>query len=124
MCVAAQMLAGGVESAVVSLVVRDPMPTHVTLAAAAAVAYLVVFGSLVGFTAFTYLLRTTRAAVATSYAYVNPVIAVALGVVFLGERLDPASGVGAAIILAAVLLVTRSKATRPATAPATARRTA
>jgi drug/metabolite transporter (DMT)-like permease len=115
MCVAAQMLAGGVESSIVSVAVRDPMPSNVTFAAVAAVAYLVVFGSIIGFTAYTFLLRNTRAAVATSYAYVNPVIAVALGVAFLGERLDPASGIGAAIILAAVLLVTRSKASRVAT---------
>jgi drug/metabolite transporter (DMT)-like permease len=115
MCVAAQMITGGVGASIVSVVARDPMPKNVGFAGIAAVAYLVVFGSIIGFTAYTYLLRNTRAAIATSYAYVNPVVAVGLGVAFLGERLDPASGVGAAIILAAVLLVTRSKAKRAPT---------
>jgi drug/metabolite transporter (DMT)-like permease len=125
MAVAAQMIAGGVGATMVSVLARDPMPTSVTWSAIAAVGYLVVFGSIIGLTAYTYLLRNTRAAIATSYAYVNPVVAVGLGVAFLHERLDAASGVGAAIILAAVLLVTRSKARtasasspRPLPAPA------
>jgi drug/metabolite transporter (DMT)-like permease len=118
MCVASQMITGGVGSAIVSVVARDPMPKNVGITAVVAVAYLVVFGSIVGFTAYTYLLRNTRASIATSYAFVNPVVAIGLGVAFLRERLDPASGVGALVILAAVVLVTRSKASRaPASVP-------
>jgi drug/metabolite transporter (DMT)-like permease len=115
MCVATQMITGGVGSAIVSIAARDPMPHDVGVAAIAAAVYLAVFGSIIGFTAYTYLLRNTRASIATSYAFVNPVVAIALGVAFLHERLDSASGVGAAIILAAVLLVTRSKAARAET---------
>ena len=58
-----------------------------TLRSVVAVAYLIVFGSLVGFSAYGYLLRTTSPAVATSYAYVNPLVAMALGVIaFAGQR--------------------------------------
>ena len=75
-----------------------------------AVAYLCVFGSLVGFTAYSYLLAHTRPAVATSYAYVNPVIAVVLGVALAGEHFGATSLVGAVVVLAAVALVGRGKA--------------
>jgi drug/metabolite transporter (DMT)-like permease len=72
-----------------------------------ALAYLAIFGSLAGFSAYSYLLHHTRTVVATSYAYVNPVIAVGLGAAFAGERLDGAGALGAVTILAAVLLITR-----------------
>ena len=82
------------------------------LRASAALAYLCVFGSLVGFSAYSYLLANTRPAVATSYAYVNPVIAVVLGVVLAGEHFGATSVVGAAIVLAAVVLVLAARASR------------
>jgi drug/metabolite transporter (DMT)-like permease len=113
MSTAAQMLAGGAMMTVVSFATGEKIAPSPTAGSIAAIAYLVVFGSLVGFSAYVFLLRHTRPTVATSYAYVNPVIAIALGVVFAGERLDLASGAGAAIVLLAVLLLTRSKA-RPA----------
>ncbi len=53
----------------------------------AALAYLIVFGSIVGYTAYQYLLTHTRPAVASSYAYVNPVVAVLLGTVLVDEEL-------------------------------------
>ena len=70
-----------------------------------AVIYLCLFGSLLGFTAYSYLLEHTRPAVATSYAYVNPVIAVALGVMLAGERFGVTSAIGGAVVLGAVALV-------------------
>ena len=100
----AQMLGGGVSTLLTSIVLHEPMG-HPTARTWAAAAYLLVFGSLLGFMAYSYLLAHTRPAVATSYAYVNPVIAVLLGVVFAGERFGVQSAVGAAIILAAVALV-------------------
>jgi drug/metabolite transporter (DMT)-like permease len=76
--------------------------------------YLTVFGSLVGFTAFAYCLDKLPASTVGTYAYVNPVVAVALGAVFLGEPLSAGIVGGAALILVAVVLSTTG---RPAAAP-------
>jgi drug/metabolite transporter (DMT)-like permease len=76
----------------------------------AAVVYLTIFGSLVAFSAYMLLLRHMRPVVATSYAYVNPVVAIVLGVAFAGERLGLANLAGAAIVLAGVVLVGVSRA--------------
>jgi drug/metabolite transporter (DMT)-like permease len=70
-------------------------------------AYLAVFGSLVGFTAFAYCLNELPAATVGTYAYVNPVVAVALGATFLGEPLSAGLLAGGALILVAVVLTTR-----------------
>jgi drug/metabolite transporter (DMT)-like permease len=109
---AAQMLGGGAALLVVSLCLHEHTASGSVTGAAgvgtrslAALAYLAVFGSLVGFSAYSLLLKHTRPVVATSYAYVNPVIAVVLGVAFAGERFGLASFLGAAIVLAAVVLV-------------------
>jgi len=101
---ATQMLTGGVAMLVVSLALHEP-PATPTLRTTLAVGYLCVFGSLIGFTAYSYLLRHTRPAVASSYAYVNPVIAVVLGIALAGERFGVQSAVGALVVLAAVALV-------------------
>ncbi|NUN48995.1 MAG: EamA family transporter, partial [Candidatus Brocadiae bacterium] len=95
-------------------------PAAVTPASAAAVLYLVVFGSLVGFSAFIWLLRVTTPAIATTYAYVNPLVALALGWAFLGESIPPRVAAGAAVILGAVALISRSAppAGNPAGQPA------
>lgn len=111
-----QMLTGGLVMIPVSLALREPFVLG-TPRAMAAVVYLVSFGSLLGFTAFSYLLEHTRPAVATSYAYVNPVIAVLLGVALLHEQFGLQSGVGAAIVLAAVVLVQRPAARKTVAAP-------
>ena len=113
---AAQMLAGGALMAIVSVAMGE----HVRAAPAArtigALAYLAIFGSLAAFSAYNYLLKHTRMAFATSYAYVNPILAVALGVGFAGERLDAMGAIGAVTVLAAVLMITR--APRAPAAPA------
>ena len=74
-----------------------------------AIAYLIVFGSLIGFTSYTWLLQKVPVAKVATYAYVNPVVAVILGALFLGERLLGNEWVGMAIILPAVVLVTSSR---------------
>jgi drug/metabolite transporter (DMT)-like permease len=112
---AAQMLGGGAALLVVSLCLHEPLAWGAALPSArslAAIAYLAIFGSLVGFSAYSLLLKHTRPVVATSYAYVNPVIAVVLGVAFAGERFGAASFAGAAIVLAAVVLVGLARAGR------------
>ena len=68
--------------------------------------YLAVFGSIVGFGAYVYLLDKVRPAIATSYAYVNPPIAVLFGVMLGGEALHARDLVAMAIILAGVVLIT------------------
>ena len=73
------------------------------------VGYLIVFGSLVGFTAFAYCLNELPASTVGTYAYVNPMVAVALGRVFLGEPLSAGIVGGAALILIAVVLSTTAR---------------
>ena len=67
--------------------------------------YLVLVASLAGFTAYVYLLTHASPARAATYAYVNPVVAVALGALFGGERLNPRVGLAAAVIVGAVALI-------------------
>jgi drug/metabolite transporter (DMT)-like permease len=110
---ASQMLCGGALMALVSLALGEHAHAAPSAKAIGAVAYLAIFGSLAGFSAYNYLLHHTRTVVATSYAYVNPVIAVALGVALLGERLDAMGALGAVTILAAVLMITRGKQAPP-----------
>ncbi len=74
-----------------------------------AIAYLSVFGSIVGLSAYTYLLQHVPVTKVSTYAYVNPIIAVLLGVVLLHERLAPAEVLGMATIVAAVAMVILSR---------------
>jgi drug/metabolite transporter (DMT)-like permease len=84
-------------------------PADVAFRSIVAWAYLTVFGSLVGFTAYVWLLKATTPARASTYAYVNPVVAVVLGWAFAGEPITPRVLLAAAaIILAVVIIVTRS----------------
>jgi drug/metabolite transporter (DMT)-like permease len=69
--------------------------------------YLIVFGSLVGFTAYIWLLGATTAARVSTYAYVNPVVAVLLGWAFAGEPMTLRTALAAAVIVAAVALIIR-----------------
>jgi drug/metabolite transporter (DMT)-like permease len=78
--------------------------------------YLVLVASLGGFTAYAYVLRHATAARASTYAYVNPVIAVALGAVYAGEPLSPRIMVAAATIVGAVALIVSAGAPKPAPA--------
>ena len=78
-----------------------------------AVGYLIVFGSLVAFTAFTWLLRVSTPSRVATCAYVNPVVAVLLGWAFAGERLGPRSLVAASIIIVGVALITTGDRQRP-----------
>lgn len=86
-----------------------------------ALAYLVVFGSLVAFTAYSWLLQHAPVSLVATYAYVNPVVAVLLGAVFLAEPITPSILVGAAIILAAVAFIVTREGARQRTSRAAAR---
>ena len=103
-----KMLAGGVLLTATGLVLGEAprvSPEMFTAKAILAWVYLIVFGSIIGFSAFTYLLRvTTPSKVATS-AYVNPLVAVLLGWALLGESVTPRTLVAAAIIVGGVMLI-------------------
>ncbi len=114
---AVQMLAGGALLMVVAVVIGEPAradPSSFSTASLAAMAYLVVFGSLVAFSAYTWLLQHTSVSVVSTYAYVNPVVAVFLGAVVLNESVKPSMLIGATIVLAAVAFIVSRGATRPA----------
>ena len=112
-----QMLVGGALLIVVALAIGEPAradPSSFSTASLVAMAYLVVFGSLVAFSAYTWLLQHAPVSRVATYAYVNPVVAVLLGAVALGEAVTPSMLIGAAIILAAVAFIVTRGATRPA----------
>ena len=94
-------------------------PAAVPWTAWAALAYLVVFGSALGFGSYLYLLRRVPPAVVATYAFVNPVVAMTLGWAFGGEALGPRTFAAAAVVLAAVALITTAPpAVRAVVAPA------
>jgi len=81
--------------------------------------YLVVMGSVVGFTAYAWLLRVAPISLVVTHQYVNPLVAIALGMLFLGERPSPWSLAGALVVIAAVYVAIRAefpRKTRPANA--------
>ena len=101
---AAEMLTGGLLLGLLSLLTREQWraPTPASLWA---LLYLIVAGSLLAYSAYMYLVAHTRPALATSYAYVNPLVAVLLGVGFGGEHLSPLGWVALVVILLGVVLV-------------------
>ncbi len=76
-------------------------------------AYLVVFGAVVAFSAYVWLVANVRISLVATYAYVNPVIAVLLGWLILGERISLVTVVGGLVVVAAVAIVIRSERTAP-----------
>lgn len=106
---ASEMLCGGAVLMALSLAMGEQFSAPPQPLALAAWIYLVVFGSLVAFSAYLYLLAHASAAVATSYAFVNPVIALALGVLLGGEALTGGEWLACSVILAGVLLIFRGK---------------
>ena len=106
---ALQLLVSGTAFAVLSAATGELARWHPALVSARSLlglGYLVVFGSLVGFTCYIYMIRSTSAAKASTYAYVNPVIALVLGWALLGEPLSRQTLLAAAVILVGVALIT------------------
>lgn len=111
------MLAAGVFFSAASLAAGDHRAialTDVSLRSVAGLAYLAIFGSVIAYSAYIWLLQVSSPARVATYAYVNPVIAVFLGWAFAGESLTVRTLIAAGVILAAVILIT--------TAPQPARR--
>jgi drug/metabolite transporter (DMT)-like permease len=113
-----QMLAGGV-----ALIVVAPLrgelaqldPATFSVQSLIAFAYLVVFGSLIAYSAYTWLLQNTSVSLVATYAFVNPVVAVLLGALILAEPITPTIVIGAAVIVVAVaFIIFRQNAARRA----------
>jgi drug/metabolite transporter (DMT)-like permease len=101
-----EMLTGGIALLVAGSMIGEIGRTNVdafSLRSLVALAYLIVFGSLVAFTAFTWLLANVPVSTVGTYAYVNPIVAVALGAVLLSEPITPRTLIAAAIIIGAVV---------------------
>ncbi|NLE51254.1 MAG: drug/metabolite exporter YedA [Chloroflexi bacterium] len=115
-----EMLAGGLWLALAGTLAGEWSQLDVsaiTMKSALALAYLAVFGSLLAFTAYVWLLRNTTPARATSYAYVNPIVALFLGATLAGEEISVRTIVAAAIIIGSVVLLTSSRAERKPVEP-------
>lgn len=105
MASAAQMLAAGTVLLVASAVSGERLAAPPDVAGWGALAYLIGFGSIVGFSAYVYLFKHVRPAAATSYAYVNPVVAVLLGMAFADEHVGLEETLAMAVIVGAVVLI-------------------
>jgi drug/metabolite transporter (DMT)-like permease len=106
-----QLGTAGVVMTAIGFLVGESIVSPPSTTSWIALIYLAVMGSLVAFTAFVYLMNTVRPALATSYAYVNPIVAVALGLSLGNETITGAIFVALPLILAAVALVARSART-------------
>jgi drug/metabolite transporter (DMT)-like permease len=118
---AAQMLSGGVMLVFASVIAGDFRGFHpqaVSPGAWAALAYLIVFGSIIGFTAYIWLLHHESPTKVGTYAYVNPVVAVLVGYFLGGEALGPRTLLGTLCVLVSVVLITRTGARKPVGAEA------
>ncbi len=116
---AAQMLTGGVMLVLASGLAgnfRGFRPSAITWGAWVALAYLIVFGSIIGFTAYVWLLHHESPTKVGTYAYVNPVVAVLVGYFLGGEALGPRTVLGTLCVLVSVVLITRPGARKAAPA--------
>jgi drug/metabolite transporter (DMT)-like permease len=108
MSTAMQMLAGGGLMLLVGLLTGEAAaldPTAVSARSVASLVYLVIFGSMVAFSAYVWLLRVSTPARVGTYAYVNPVVALFLGWAFAGESLSGRTLLAAGLILTSVMLI-------------------
>ena len=109
-----EMISGGALLTLASLLSFEWygfQPSEASLQSLVAFVYLVTFGSLVGFTSYIFLLKATTLAKVSTYAYVNPIIAVILGWAIAQEELTLRTLIAAAIIVAAVVVITTYRAT-------------
>jgi len=106
-----QVLFAGIGNGIFAFLNHDLSRAVWTPRGIGAIAYLVVGGSLIGYTAYIYILGHAPTAKVSTYAYVNPVVAVFLGWLVLGERVDAYILAGSAIVVASVILVTSAPVT-------------
>ena len=118
---AMQSLCGGVALWIAGFLSGEVSPVHfatISLRSWLALGYLIVFGSLMGFTAYIYILKNSTATRVATYAFVNPVVALFLGWLLLGEGITLRTILAAGVILTAVLLVITAPHRKPVTARA------
>ncbi len=106
---AAQMLCASIALLAFGFLSGEHLPSHPSTRATLALIYLAVFGSIIAFSAYLYVLKHARPALATSYAYVNPPVAVLLGVLLAGEHVGALDLGGMAIIVVGVVAITLGK---------------
>ncbi|NIF31238.1 drug/metabolite exporter YedA [Enterobacter sp. Cy-643] len=111
---AVEMLAAGIVALSLAALTGERLTTMPDTSGWLALGYLALFGSMISISAYMYLIRNVSPAVATSYAYVNPVVAVLLGTTFAGESLSAIEWLALGIIIFAVVLVTLGKYLFPA----------
>jgi drug/metabolite transporter (DMT)-like permease len=117
---AMEMIAGGALLWVVGLAVGEGRRLDVSAIStrsAVALGYLVVFGSLIGFSAYIWILKVSTPARVSTYAYVNPIVAVLLGTVFAGELITTRVVVAAVVIVGAVALIITARSRRTGPVP-------
>jgi drug/metabolite transporter (DMT)-like permease len=108
-----QMLCGGAILVMAGLAYGDAdswNPANVSLRSFLSLLYLVFFGSILALTCYLWLLRTVAPALASTYAFVNPVVAVAIGTLVLAEPVSPRLLVASALIVAAIAIIVHRKA--------------
>lgn len=110
MNVAAQMLCASVALALMAFISGEHLPAHVPAQSLVALVYLAIFGSIIAFSAYLFLLRAVRPALSASYAYVNPPVAVLIGALVAGEHVGTLELAGMLVILLGVALITLAKA--------------
>jgi drug/metabolite transporter (DMT)-like permease len=109
MAVALEMLIAGAALTLAGLLLGEAPRVHVTPRAVWAVGWLILAGSILGYSSYIWLLNHVPAAKVSTYAYINPIIAVVLGWLFLGETLDWRIAAGTAVILGGVAAVNAAK---------------
>jgi len=116
----AQMLVGGILLAVAAAVFGEFRGVHIEVVSRGAwlaLAYLIVAGSIIGFTAYVWLLHHESPTKVGTYAYVNPVVAVIVGYFLGGETVGPRTLLGTLLVLVSVVVITTTRATKPAAPP-------
>lgn len=112
---AMQMLTGGGALMIGAVIRGERWPAHASVESWLALVYLLVFGSLIAFTAYNWLLKNARPVIATSYAYVNPILAVLIGALVSGEALGVTTLIANVLIVGAIgLVLARPRSTGPA----------
>ena len=112
-----ELLGGAILLLVLGPLRGERWPAAISLDSTLALLYLALFGSLIAFSAYMYIVTRVRLAVATSYAYVNPVVALALGAVAAHEPLTSLGILATLVILASVVVLTLAQSKRPQRTP-------
>lgn len=106
---AIEMLAGGAASFIIAFALGERLDRPILPESVVALAYLTIVGSLIAFSAYMIVIKNLRPALASTYAYVNPVVAIGLGVALRGEMISAGALAAIGIILGAVVVMTLAR---------------